>query len=604
MAFDRPVALVEEPRGGDLLGRILVALGLLTDVQIEQALASQKQTHARLGEILLDSKLIPERELMRVLGEQLGVKTVDLRLARSDEEALALVPEAYATEHLVLPLTLDENGLTVAAADPLNLPLLAELRVMTRIKVTAWLAPPSELRGAVQQRYKVLPGVAEFVRAFEKQDQPVAAFTPEMAMLAENAPVVQIVNLLITQGLRDRASDIHIEPKKDRIRIRFRIDGVLADVLTLPLPLSAGIASRLKIMAELDIVERHRSQDGQIQMDVDGHQVDIRVATVETIWGEKIVLRLLDKERTILALHELGCGSGQYDDLTRLLKSPFGMIVVSGPTGSGKTTTLYAAVSELDGVGRNLMTIEDPVEYTFENLNQVQIRKMANITFVNGLKAILRQDPDVILVGEIRDTETAEIAIQSALTGHLVLTSLHAIDAPGVLQRLMDMRIEGFLISSSVVGVVAQRLMRRICEHCRTPHEPTFEELTLHNQLWQVKEGAPLPTAPVSEALAPSISRRGRPTMPLIEPREAQFFKGTGCNHCAGTGYHGRVGVFEVLNMTDGVRRLIADRATQREIRAQAVADGMVTMRQDAVAKVDLGITTMAELIRSVYLQS
>jgi type IV pilus assembly protein PilB len=604
MAVDRPISLVDEPQRGDLLGRVLVEQGLLTEAQVEQALAIQGQTHARIGEILLESKLVPERELMRVLGEQLDVKTVDLRQARSEEEALALVPEAYASQHLVLPLTLDTDGLTVAAADPMNLPLLAELRVMTRTNIIAWLAPPSELRGAVQQRYKVLPGVAEFVRAFEKQDQPVAAFTPEMALLAENAPVVQIVNLLITQGLRDRASDIHIEPKKDRIRIRFRIDGVLADVLTLPLPLSAGIASRLKIMAELDIVERHRSQDGQIQMDVDGHQVDIRVATVETIWGEKIVLRLLDKERTILALHELGVESGQYDDLSRLLKSPFGMIVVSGPTGSGKTTTLYAAVSELDGVGRNLMTIEDPVEYTFENLNQVQIRKMANITFANGLKAILRQDPDVILVGEIRDTETAEIAIQSALTGHLVLSSLHAIDAPGVLQRLMDMRIEGFLISSSVVGVVAQRLMRRVCEHCRTPHEPTFEELTLHNQLSQMSQGAPVPTAPISEALAPSISVPGQRTRPLVTPSTPQFFKGVGCNHCAGTGYHGRLGVFEVLNMTDGVRRLIADRATQREIRDQAVLDGMVTMRQDAVAKVDLGITTMAELIRSVYLQS
>jgi type IV pilus assembly protein PilB len=581
MALDQPVSLVDEPRDRDLLGRILVAQGLLNEAQVEQALVIQNQTHARLGEILVESRLVPERELMRVLGEQLGIKTVDLREARSADEALALVPEAYAAEHLVLPLTLDENGLTVAAADPLNLPLLAELRMMTRIAVTAWLAPPSELRGAVQQRYKVLPGVDQFVQAFAKQDQRIAAFTPEMARLAENAPVVQIVNLLITQGLRDRASDIHIEPKKDRIRIRFRIDGVLAEVLTLPLPLAPGIASRIKIMAELDIVERHRSQDGQIQIEVDGHQVDIRVATVETIWGEKIVLRLLDKERTILALHELGCERGQYDDLSRLLKSPFGMIVVSGPTGSGKTTTLYAAVGELDGVGRNLMTIEDPVEYTFENLNQVQIRKMANITFANGLKAILRQDPDVILVGEIRDTETAEIAIQSALTGHLVLTSLHAIDAPGVLQRLMDMRIEGFLISSSVVGVVAQRLMRRICEHCRVPYEPTFEELTLHSQLWQAREG-----------------------VPHVGPGDARFFTGTGCNHCAGTGYHGRVGVFEVLNMTDGVRRLIADRATQSDIRAQAVRDGMVTMRQDAVAKVDMGITTMAELIRSVYLQS
>src|ERR1700694_5821401 len=281
MALDRPVSLVEEPRGGDLLGRILVAQGLLTDLQIEQALAIQNQTHARLGEILLESKLVPERELMRVLGEQLGVKTVDLRQARSEEDAMALIPEAYASQHLVLPLTLEENVLTVAAADPLNLPLIAELRVMTRTEVTAWLAPPTELRGAIQQRYKVLPGVAEFVRAFEKQDPPVAAFTPEMALLAENAPVVQIVNLLIAQGLRDRASDIHIEPQQHQLRIRFRIAGILADMLALPKPMAPALASRLKVMANMDIVDRHRAQDGQIRAQVEGRPIDIRVSTAE-----------------------------------------------------------------------------------------------------------------------------------------------------------------------------------------------------------------------------------------------------------------------------------------------------------------------------------
>jgi type IV pilus assembly protein PilB len=323
-------------------------------------------------------------------------------------------------------------------------------------------------------------------------------------------------------------------------------------------------------MAELDIVERHRSQDGQIQINIDGHPIDIRVATVETIWGEKVVLRLLDKARTILQLHELGCGSLQYQQISGLLRSPFGMIIVSGPTGSGKTTTLYAAVSELDGVGRNIMTIEDPVEYTFEDLNQVQIRKMAQITFANGLKAILRQDPDVILIGEIRDLETAEIAVQSALTGHLVLSSLHATDAAGVLQRFMEMGIEGFLISSSVVGVVAQRLVRRICEHCRVPYEPSFEELALHGQL----------------------SKSGKKA----------FTHGAGCNNCARTGYHGRVGVFEVLKLTDDVKRLIADKASVLEIREQAAKDGMVTMREDAAAKVDQDVTTMNEVIRSVYL--
>jgi type IV pilus assembly protein PilB len=573
----RPLSLFtepsfDEPSGPERLGRILVERGLATEVQIENALEVQDQTHELLGRILLKTQQVPERELTAALAHQLEVEIVDLRQARSADDAMALVPEGYALEHLVLPLSLIGRTLSVAMADPSDLRLMSELRAMTRCEITSAIAPPSELMNAIRQRYRVLGGVDQFVEAFELQDRGPNLVTPQMALVAENAPVVQIVNLLITQGLRDRASDVHIEPKKDRIRVRFRIDGVLADVLTLPLSLAAGIASRIKIMAELDIVERHRSQDGQIQMAVDNRQVDIRVATVETIWGEKIVLRLLDKSRTLLQLHELGCGSGQYAALSRLLKSPFGMIVVSGPTGSGKTTTLYAAVNELDGAARNIMTIEDPVEYTFEDLNQVQIRKMAQINFANGLKAILRQDPDVILVGEIRDTETAEIAIQSSLTGHLVLSSLHAIDAPGVLQRLIDMGIEGFLLSSSVIGVVAQRLMRRICEHCRVAYQPTYEELELHSQLSNVQG--------------------------------VQFTHGAGCNHCAGTGYSGRIGVFEVLETTEGVRRLITQKATQKEIRDQAVADGMSTMRQDAVAKVDLGVTTMSELIRSVYLQS
>jgi type IV pilus assembly protein PilB len=570
MAIEKPLSVLSQSSGNEPLGRILVGRGLVTEEQVEHALATQQETNAHLGQILVDAKLLPERELVNALGEQLGIPVVDLRRARCEEDALALIPESYAAKHTVLPLTLNGNVLIVAAADPTNLPLLAELRVMTRKEIQAVIAARGELQQTIRQRYKVLPGVADFVKAFEKQDRRLASVSPEMAVLAENAPVVQIVNLLITQGLRDRASDVHIEPKKDYVRVRYRIDGVLTDILRLPIALAPGIASRIKIMAELDIVERHRSQDGQIQINIDGHPIDIRVATVETIWGEKIVLRLLDKARTILQLHELGCGNVQYRQLSELLRSPFGMIIVSGPTGSGKTTTLYASVSELDGVGRNITTIEDPVEYTFEDLNQVQIRKMAQITFANGLKAILRQDPDVILVGEIRDIETAEIAVQSALTGHLVLSSLHATDAAGVLQRFMEMGIEGFLISSSVVGVVAQRLVRRICEQCREPYEPPFEELDLHKQL--------------SAVSSPS------------------FTHGAGCSHCARTGYHGRVGVFEVLKLTDPIKRLIAGKASVHEIREQAVRDGMVSMRQDAVAKVDEGITTMSEVIRSVYL--
>ncbi|MFY9614901.1 MAG: ATPase, T2SS/T4P/T4SS family [Candidatus Dormiibacterota bacterium] len=572
MALEGPASLLAESAPQEQLGQALVAAGHITTANLEHALQIQERTGDPLGQILLQQGMVSERDLNRVLAQHLSVRVVEIDKTPSSDEALALISESYALAHLVLPLSIQDNEVLVAVPDPTDQPLMAELRVMTRHEVRPAIAQRSLLPGAIRERYRVLPGVDQFVREFESTDvRPAEAMSSEMLALTENAPVVQVVNLLITQGLRDRASDIHIEPKKDRVRIRFRIDGVLTDVASLPLTMAPGIASRLKIMAELDIVERHRSQDGQIQMEAEGRPVDIRVSTVETIWGEKIVLRLLDKARTLLQLDELGCGRRQYQDLSSLLQSPFGMIIVSGPTGSGKTTTLYAAVNELDGVGRNIMTIEDPVEYTFENLNQVQIRKMAQINFANGLKAILRQDPDVILVGEIRDTETGEIAIQSSLTGHLVLSSLHAIDAPGVLQRLMDMGIESFLISSAVVGIVAQRLMRRICDHCREPYQPTLEELQLHKEYSLVTD--------------------------------TQFTHGVGCNHCAGTGYHGRIGVFEVLRVTEGVRRLITDRASQKKIRDQAVRDGMTTMRQDAVAKVDLGVTTMAEMIRSVYVR-
>jgi type IV pilus assembly protein PilB len=565
-----PLASMVAPAEVQPLGRLLVARGVASEEQVQWALAQQKQTGALLGEILVEARFLPEADLTRALGEHLALDVVDLHRVRSDDGALSLIAEAYAVEHLVLPLSLDGNVLRVATADPANLPLLAELRVMTRHEVQAALAPKSQLGVAIRERYKVLPGVAEFVKAYEQQDTRRAAMPVELAALAENAPVVQIVNLLITQGLRDRASDVHIEPKKDHVRIRYRIDGVLTEALRLPIALAPAIASRIKVMAELDIVERHRSQDGQIQLTIDGHPIDIRVATVETIWGEKVVLRLLDKARTLLHLHELGFGDIHYKQLSALLRAPFGMIVVSGPTGSGKTTTLYAAVNELDGVGRNIMTIEDPVEYTFEDVNQVQIRRMAQITFANGLKAILRQDPDVILVGEIRDLETAEIAVQSALTGHLVLSSLHATDAAGVLQRFGEMGIEGFLISSSVTGIVAQRLVRRICEHCRAPYQLSVEEADLHRQLSNVEK--------------------------------TNFTRGAGCDQCARTGYRGRIGVFEVLTLTDAIKRLIANRAGVEEIRKRALKDGMVTMRRDAVAKVDQDITTMSEVIRSVYL--
>ncbi|TMD55867.1 MAG: type II/IV secretion system protein [Chloroflexi bacterium] len=499
------------------------------------------------------------------------VERVDLSAIGSQSEALELVPEEYAIQHVVLPLTVRDDLITVACADPGDMVTVRDIQVLTRRPVEALAADPASINEAIRQRYKVLANVDRHVQAFsERAPNPIEGQLSALETISAASPVVQIVNLVLKQGLRDRASDIHIEPQEDRLRIRFRIDGLLVDALTLPKTMAPSLASRIKVMANMDIVDRHRAQDGQLRVEQDGRNVDVRVATTETIWGEKVVLRLLDQGRTVLSLDELGLADHGYRSLAKLLRSPYGMIIVSGPTGSGKTTSLYAAIKELDPVAQNIMTIEDPVEYTFPNINQIQIRRMANLTFANGLKAILRQDPDVILVGEIRDLETAEIAVQSALTGHLVLSSLHATDAAGVIQRFIEMGVEGFLLSSSLIGVVAQRLVRRNCTYCQEPYQPSIEE----RQLWAVHRNELKPV----------------------------FFRGRGCNHCAGTGYRGRVGVFEVLQLSDGIKRLISQKASGSDIRALAQEEGMVDMRTDGIAKVEHDMTTLSEVIRCVWM--
>src|SRR5262245_37437203 len=497
--------------------------------------------------------------------------SVDLSTSPSDNDALALVPEAYAAANDLIPLRIEAGMLVIACADPGDTAILSEVQVLSRHRVRALAAPRAEIHEAIRQRYKVLPHVDEHVRAFTKRAEAErGSDRSALQTITEQSPVVSVVNIIIAQGLRDRASDIHLEPQQTHLRVRFRIDGILTDALRLPRSMAPSLSSRLKVLANLDIVDRHRSQDGQIRLQSEGRPVDIRVSTTETIWGEKVVLRLLDQGRTVLSLDQLRLEAGGYATLFRLLRSPFGMIVVSGPTGSGKTTTLYAAIKELDPIGQNIMTIEDPVEYTFDNINQIAIRKVANLTFANGLKAILRQDPDVILVGEIRDEETAEIAIQSALTGHLVLSSLHATDAAGVVQRFIEMGIEGFLVSSALIGVAAQRLVRRICSYCREPYEPAADE----RRLW----------------------------LEYGSYDKAIFYHGRGCTHCAYTGFRGRIGVFEVLPISDPIKRLVSARASSQEIREQAVREGMTTLRKDAVHKVGADLTTLAEVIRCVWI--
>ncbi|TMF29848.1 MAG: type II/IV secretion system protein [Chloroflexi bacterium] len=537
------------------LGELLLENGLLTPQQLEDALASQRRQHRPLGQVLLAQGMVDEKALAAVLSVHFNVPQIDFTRSRIDKDALALIPEAYAREHTILPIRLEKDVLEVATVDPGDLALLAELKVLTRKRIKPLLGVRSEIDRAITQSYKLRTGVDQNVRSFQESLQPKPV-PRRLQDVKQDAPVVQIVDLIIAQAAEERASDIHIEPQQDHLRVRFRIDGVLHDATRLPATLAAPISSRVKLLANLDIVDRRHSQDGQIQ-------------TIETIWGEKVVLRLLERSRSILRLDTLGFSPAALQTFRGLVKSPYGMILVTGPTGSGKTTTLYAALNELNSVAQNIMTIEDPVEYTFEGVNQIQINRLAGITFANGLRAILRQDPDAILVGEIRDKETAEISVQSALTGHFVLSSLHATDAVGAIYRFLEMGIESFMVSSAVSGVLAQRLVRRICPECATAYEPPPEEREFYRQ---------------------------------VGGHGMLFQRGTGCAFCAHTGFYGRIGVFEVLRMSDAIKRLLIRDAPPEALRQRATTEGMTTLRSAGLSKIDEGLTTIAEVMRSVHL--
>ncbi len=432
------------------------------------------------------------------------------------------------------------------------------------------LGLPAQLRNRVNMTYRALSAVSTDIEAFRASD--VVSLETSMpttdVIVDAHAPIVQVVNKIVTQALRDRASDVHIEPGESCVRVRFRIDGALREVVELPAEMGAVLASRVKIMADMNIVERRRPQDGQFEMTIDGRALDVRVSTTSTIWGEKTVLRLLDRTRSLYRLSELGMPPTSGALYTRIISSPFGMVVVGGPTGSGKTTTLYATLSEINRPDINVMTIEDPVEYIFPKVNQIQISEQAGMTFATGLKSILRQDPDVILVGEVRDVETARIAVQSALTGHRVFSSVHAVDAVAALYRLLDMGIEPFLITSAIIGVVAQRLVRRICNACAEPYEPTLPELTLYRKLG------------------------GR--------EKDTWRRGVGCQICSGTGYFDRVGVYEVLPVTDELRQCVVDGLPPRAARELAAQQGLRSLQTEAVRLVEADVTTMDEVVKHV----
>jgi type IV pilus assembly protein PilB len=556
---------------GPLLGEMLVEKGTLSSDDLARALAEQDERGKLLGQVLIELGLLDERQLLEVLSEQLHMPIVDLRNAAPAQEALEILPESVVRTVGALPMRLSDEGVAVAMAGPPTPEQLQTLEHAAKRPVSVVLAPGSDIRTLIDRSYRALAGMDRLVEAFGISESAYSAAEAEAGdVTQDSAPVAQVVQRIITEAVRERASDVHIEPQENALRIRFRVDGALHDAILLPAGMAPAMVSRIKIMADMNIVERRRAQDGQLEVTVDGRELDVRVATMATIWGEKAVLRILDTNRELLDMAHLGMPPETREEFSKLVRAPFGMVLCAGPTGSGKTTTLYAVLTEIADADRNVTTIEDPVEYVFSNINQIQINEQADVTFAGGLKAILRQDPDVILVGEIRDVETARIAVQSALTGHFVLSSLHATDATAALHRFLDMGIESFLVASSVVGVVAQRLVRRICNACREEYEPTADELAVYEQ-WGGK------------------------------PKDV-FTHGVGCNFCSHTGYAGRIGVYELLRVTPEMKQLIVDRAAHEEIRKVAIEAGMRTLRDEAVRAIEEDITTVPEVVRSVYL--
>ncbi|MGZ7019430.1 MAG: GspE/PulE family protein, partial [Acidimicrobiia bacterium] len=535
---EAPARISAAPEERKRLGEVLVDRQLLTGAQLDEALAAQAGSGKRLGEYLVDAGILDERDLASALADQFGLEVVDLRRSVPSDDAVAALEDEQARDWLAIPLRRTEFGYDVAVADPSEPGLADKLRDQLHQPAKLYVAGVSDVRRAIDVAYKATSRVGEHVRLFEARAEARRAEHIDEAVgqqVDENAPVVQVVNLLLSQAVTERASDVHIEPMDDRLRIRNRVDGALHEVLSLPAGMGPALVSRIKVMANMNIVERRRPQDGQLEATVDGVPLDVRVSTTSTVQGEKCVLRILDKRRALFELSDLGMPPDMLGTYESLVRSPYGMVICAGPTGSGKTTTLYATLTKINSTEINVMTVEDPVEYVFPSVNQIQINEQAGVTFAGGLRSILRQDPDAILVGEIRDVETARMAVQSALTGHLVLSSLHATDAVSALHRFLDMGIESFLIASSMLGVVGQRLVRRICPECKVPYQPSPEELAV----WE-KTG--------------------------MSPKET-FFHGEGCVFCSQTGYQGRIGVYEVLRVTDEMKALIVANANHDQLK-------------------------------------
>jgi type IV pilus assembly protein PilB len=554
-----------------LIGRILTEMGVVTEDQLQEALNVQKETGVRTGDALLSLDYCQPVDIAKALSIQFGRKLVDPRQVDIAEEALQAVPKPMAREHHLIPLSREDTTLTVAVADPLDLYALDHLRFATNCNIEFVIAASDAIEEAIAQKYEVgeetvdnmLQEFTESDIAFEEMDEEGDQFEED----ADDAPVIKLVTLIITEALRARASDIHVEPLMNRLRIRYRVDGVCFEVENPPKSLQGAIISRIKIMANMDVAEKRRPQDGRIRMKLLGRDIDLRVSSLPATNGPSVVMRILDKESVLLGVQDLGFEDDDYRHFRTIIKRPNGIFLVTGPTGSGKTTTLYAALNELNTPDRKIITAENPVEYSIAGINQAEVRERVGMTFARILRAMLRQAPNIILVGEIRDQETAEIAIQAALTGHLVFSTLHTNDAPSAITRLIDIGVQPFLVSSSLQAVMAQRLLRTLCKNCKEPYDAEAYELRSVGLTEEDVSGVTL-------------------------------YHAVGCNECNQTGYKGRLGIFELMEMDSELRDMAFHKAPTNRIRDQAAASGMRNLMQDGVRKVLKGQTTIEEVLR------
>lgn len=559
------------------IGELFVDAGVITEKQLEEALAKQRSTGQRLGRVLIGMGHVTPEQKVDVLKSQLGLESVDLSHRVLDPDVVKLIPEALCRKYVVFPVERRENRLTVAMEDPLDIFAIDDLRSRTGLGIDPLVASEDDIVTTMDQYFDTKSSVDDIIKDFKpldvESDDSALGVSGEVL---EEGPVIKFVNLILEQAVRDRASDVHIEPSEKDFRVRYRIDGVLRDAASSSRSMHAAIVSRIKIMANLDISEKRLPQDGRVRIAAEGREIDLRVSTLPTIYGEKVVMRLLDKTRVLVKLGQLGFPYVALARYQAIMKQHHGMVLVTGPTGSGKTTTLYATLNELNTPEKNILTVEDPVEYRLAGINQVQVNARMGMDFARALRAFLRQDPDIIMVGEIRDRETAMIAVESALTGHMVLSTLHTNDAASTIVRLLDMGVEAFQVASAISVIVAQRLVRMVCPHCKYSFELNSEAV---------------------EGYDPAFALELTALMP------ATLAKGKGCRHCSNTGYQGRMGVYELMVLTPKLRELITSGASVDRLREEAIRSGMKTLKEDGVAKILAGVTTIDEVVRAVFAQ-